>query len=98
MAGEFLGSTISLKHSVFSANFTPPSTISSQDWILDTGATDHMVQSISLLTTITSTVNLVVNLPNGHKAVVTHIGNLVSDTVNIYTYSLLCSLCANFFF
>ena len=47
--GEFLGSTISLEHSVFSVNFTPPSTISSQDWILDTGATDHMVQSISLL-------------------------------------------------
>nr|XP_023886309.1 uncharacterized protein LOC111998447 [Quercus suber] len=41
--GEFHGSTISLEHSVFSANFTPPSTISSQDWILDTEAIPELV-------------------------------------------------------
>ena len=66
----------SLEHSVFSANFTTFSLVSSQDWILDTGATDHMVHSISFFTSITSIVNLVANLPNGHKAVVTHLGTI----------------------
>ena len=66
----------SLEHSVFSANFTRSSLVSSQDWILDIGATDHMVHSISFFTSITSIVNLVVNLPNGHKAVETHIGTI----------------------
>lgn len=63
----------SLEHSVFSADFTTSSLVSSQDWISDTGATDHMVHSISFFTSITSIVSLVVFLPNGHKAVVTHI-------------------------
>lgn len=43
--------------------------------------------SIHFLTTITSTVNLVVNLLNGRKEVVTHIGKLTS-TLALYT--VLC--------
>uniref|UniRef100_A0A2N9J5R4 Retrotransposon Copia-like N-terminal domain-containing protein n=1 Tax=Fagus sylvatica TaxID=28930 RepID=A0A2N9J5R4_FAGSY len=40
----------------------------------DTGATDHMVHSISCLTTVTSTINTSVELPNGEFVSVTHIG------------------------
>uniref|UniRef100_A0A2N9EQR6 Integrase catalytic domain-containing protein n=1 Tax=Fagus sylvatica TaxID=28930 RepID=A0A2N9EQR6_FAGSY len=43
-------------------------------WIIDTGATDHMVHSISCLTTVTSTINASVELPNGKFVSVTHIG------------------------
>uniref|UniRef100_A0A2N9J2J6 Reverse transcriptase Ty1/copia-type domain-containing protein n=1 Tax=Fagus sylvatica TaxID=28930 RepID=A0A2N9J2J6_FAGSY len=40
----------------------------------DTRATDHMVYSISCLTTVTSTINASVELPNGDFVFVTHIG------------------------
>ena len=45
----------SLEHSVFSSSVNT-SYISSYDWILDSGATDHMVHSIHFFTTITSSV------------------------------------------
>ena len=45
----------SLEHSVFSSSINT-SYISSYDWILDSGATDHMVHSIHFFTTITSSV------------------------------------------
>ena len=43
-----LHTSISLDHSVFSSNLIIPTDISPQDWIIDSGATDHMVHSISL--------------------------------------------------
>lgn len=45
-------------------------------WIIDTGATDHMVCSISLFTSITALVSHRVKLPNGDFAEVTHIGTI----------------------
>ena len=49
-------------------------------WILDTGATDHMVCSTSFLTTITSEKQTQVHLPNRTYASVTHIGTVkISD-------------------
>jgi hypothetical protein len=39
--------------------------LSKNQWVIDTGATDHMVHSISCLTTVTSTINASVELPNG---------------------------------
>uniref|UniRef100_A0A2N9GTP1 Reverse transcriptase Ty1/copia-type domain-containing protein n=1 Tax=Fagus sylvatica TaxID=28930 RepID=A0A2N9GTP1_FAGSY len=42
----------------------------------DTGATDHMVHSLSCLTTVTSTINASVELPNGDFVSVTHIGTV----------------------
>ena len=48
------------------------------DWILDSGAADHMVHSISFFKTITSTVQISVRLPNGDMARVTHIGTVQS--------------------
>ena len=49
-------------------------------WIIDTGATDHMVCSISFLTTITSIVTKQVRLPNGNLAAVTNIGTVKLST------------------
>ncbi|XP_075633738.1 uncharacterized protein LOC142606240 [Castanea sativa] len=46
----------------------------STDWILDSGAIDHMVHSLTFFTSITSIVQISVRLPNGDIAKVTHIG------------------------
>ena len=46
-----------LKHSVFFAKLVNKDMFSSTDWVMDTGATDHMVHSVSCFTTITSTLN-----------------------------------------
>lgn len=47
------------------------------DWIVDTGATNHMTSNLNLLVNIKSAVpNLTVNLPTGSKAIVTHTGDL----------------------
>jgi hypothetical protein len=57
--------------------------------IIDTGATDHMVCSISCLTSITSIVSKSVRLPNGKYAFVTHIGT-VKIPENFILIDVLC--------
>jgi hypothetical protein len=72
-------STLEDKHYVFSSNHLFQMTLKTSvdhPWIIDTGATNHMVCSISLLTTITSIVDKHVRLPNGNLAAVTHIGTV----------------------
>ncbi|XP_075670303.1 uncharacterized protein LOC142640096 [Castanea sativa] len=55
---------------------------SETDWVIDTRATDHMVHSISCFTSITTTLNTFVNLPNGEIALVTHVGTVkMSETL-----------------
>jgi hypothetical protein len=83
MAGRkithFDSMSLDSKHSVFSTSSSVNyvSHIKSTNlWIIDTGATDHMVCSISCLTSITSTVTKSVRLPNGNFASVTHIGTV----------------------
>ena len=49
-------------------------------WVLDTRATDHIICSKSLLTTITVVTQTVVELPNGETAWVTHIGIVTLST------------------
>ena len=65
----------SLKHSVFSSSINT-SQISPYDWILDSGATDHMVDSIQFFTSVTSSAQIFVRLPNGDMVKVTHIGTV----------------------
>lgn len=69
-----LTSSISLDHFVFSFNIFPPSNLKSTEWIIDSGATDHMIHSISLLTKITSVAHVFANLPNVESVLVTHVG------------------------
>jgi hypothetical protein len=80
------------KYSVFFASFVnlvPPSKQQNQSWILDTGATDHMVSSPSFFTSITAIVSTSVHLPNGSIAAVTHIGTIkLSD--NLTLTEVLC--------
>ncbi|XP_075674989.1 uncharacterized protein LOC142644217 [Castanea sativa] len=58
-----------LTHSIFFAQVIDRQCFKSNCWIIDTGATGHMVHSVSQLTTITSAVHSCVYLPNGDKAI-----------------------------
>ena len=69
----------SLEYSVFSSH-VKTTFITSIDWILDNGATDHMVHSIHLLSSITFLVHISVKLPNGDIVQVTHIGTVKLST------------------
>ena len=56
----------------------------STDWILDNGATNHMVHSLHFFTSITSIVHFSIKLPNGDRAKVTHIGTIkLSSTLTL---------------
>ena len=61
----------------------------STDWILDNGATDHMVHSLQFFTSITSIVHISVKLPNGDMAKVTHI-ETVTLTATFTLENVLC--------
>ena len=65
----------SLDYSVFSSSINS-SHIQSTNWILDSGATNHMIHSLAFFTSITFVVQIFVRLPNGDMAKVTHIGTV----------------------
>ena len=78
----------SLEYSVFSSHVNT-SHITSNDWILDNGATDHMVHSLQFFTSITSVVQILVRLPNGDVAKVTYIGTVQLSSTLIFE-NVLC--------
>ena len=78
----------SLEYSVFSSQIDI-SHLSSTNWILDSGATNHMVHSIHYFTSITSVVQISVRLPNGDMAKITHIGT-VKLTSTLILDNVLC--------
>lgn len=58
-------------------------------WLIDTGATDHMICSTSFFSSITSTVSFVVKLPNGQTAPVSHIGTVHINS-QLTLHNVLC--------
>ena len=78
-----------LSHSIFVAQVVDRQAYKSNTWIIDIGATDHMVHSIAQLTSITSMVHTFVYLPNGEQALVTHIGIVHISSTLILT-DVLC--------
>ena len=84
-----------MSHSIFSAKNVNRDAFRNSDWVIDIGATDHMIHAIDLFTSITATLNTFVNLPNGEFALVTHIGTIkISD--NLILYNVLCVPSLNF--
>ena len=73
----------SIPHStIFSAKTINKSTYNETNWIIDTGATDHMVHSKSVFNSFICVSNSYVYLPNGEKVLVTHIGTVhLNDTL-----------------
>ena len=59
------------------------------DWIIDIGATDHMIHSKSIFSSFTCVSNSYVYLPNGEKVLVTHIGTVHLNNTLILT-DVLC--------
>ena len=60
--------TLNVKHSAFHSSQNLPKLKPNQTdtpRIIDTGATDHMVNCVSLVTTITATLSTSIKLPNG---------------------------------
>lgn len=48
---------LSMQHSVFAVNPTNKTAFDSETWVLNTGAIDHMIHSITLFTKITSSIS-----------------------------------------
>nr|XP_023873300.1 uncharacterized protein LOC111985884 [Quercus suber] len=59
--------SLNLKISIFAKNPSNKTAHSAETWVLDTGAIDHIIHSISLFTNITSSISSFVHLPNGEK-------------------------------
>ena len=70
------GNFTNFKHSVFSAKTINRRAYDFNTWVIDTGASDHIVCSMKLLTSYTEISHSMVELPNGEAAVVTHIGTI----------------------
>ncbi|XP_023887752.2 uncharacterized protein LOC111999870 [Quercus suber] len=78
----------SFQHSIFFARKVDRTAFNGSDWVMDTGATDHMVHSVSRFTSIIAVLNTFVNLPNGESALVTHIGTVKIST-KLVLYNVL---------
>ena len=91
MSGISIFSHTIPSHSIFSVQNVNKTCFSHSTWILDTGATDHMVHSLCKFTSITSSINTYIHLPNGEKALATHIG-----TVQVTTSLLLTDVLMKF--
>lgn len=51
--------------------------VAATEWIMDTGATNHMTSNLKLLVNLKPVVaNMTVNLPTGAKAMVSHVGDV----------------------
>lgn len=81
---------LNLKHSIFVAKVVNRSAYSCNTWVLDVGATDHIICSFSLLITITSLTQCVFELPDGENAQVTHIG-LIRVCATLVLENVLCA-------
>ena len=57
--------------------------------MLDTGATDHIIHSVDMFTKITNSITSFVQLPNGERVVVTHIGT-IQITPSLVLENVLC--------
>ena len=68
--------SMDISHSVFSAQMVNKRAYDSNTWVIDTGAIDHIVCYVHLLTTIIAITQSIVQLPNGETALVTHIGTV----------------------
>ena len=84
---SFFGNS-DLRHSIFSAHIVNRTAFNGETWVIDTGATDHIVHSVHLFTEFT-TVSCVVALPNGETAMVTYIGSITLSSTLIL-HNVLC--------
>ena len=76
--------SLSMQHFVFAVNLVNKISFNGENWVLDTGATDHIIHSITLFTKITSTISTFIQLPDGEKVTVIHMGTIqVTSTLTL---------------
>ena len=83
------GTVFCSPHSVFSAKFVNRKAFGIETWVIDIGATDHIVCSMHLLTSFTTFSHTVVESPNGEAALVTHVGTIKLSS-HITLTNVLC--------
>ena len=82
-------SGIDLSYCVFSTQVINRRAYDKWTWVLDTGATNHFVCLVDLLSSIIATMQSLVQLPNRESAQVTHIGIVVLSSSLTLT-NVLC--------
>ena len=88
-----------LRHSIFSEKRKRKKEVVSRHayggdtWVVDTGATNNIVHSVTLLTTITLVKHCVVELPNGEIALVTLIGSV---RISVHLFLEMSCVCLHF--
>ena len=65
-----------MKHSIFAKNPINKTFFGKETWVLNIGATYHIVHFVKLFTKIISSISSFVQLPNGERVFVTHIGTI----------------------
>jgi hypothetical protein len=71
-----------LSYSVFSSCLPDTFHVLSSNWVIDTGATDHMVTNTQFFTSMTIIHDVIVTLPNRHNVSVTHTSTITrTDTL-----------------
>lgn len=80
---------LSMQHSVFAVNLANKTAFDSETWVLNIGAIDHIIHSITLFTKITSSISTFVQLPNGERVTITHIGT-IQVTSTLVLENILC--------
>lgn len=88
MSGMTLFEGITLRHSVFSAQVVNRTAFNGDTWVIDIGATDHIVHSVHLFTNFTA-ISTNVELPNGETTMVSHIGS-ISLSATLVLHNVLC--------
>ena len=78
-----------MEHLIFTINPSNKTAFGNETWVLDIGATNYIVHSLTLFTKITSCVATFVQLPNGEKVTVTHIGT-IQVTSTLLLENVLC--------
>ena len=77
------------RHSIFSVKVINRIAFENHVWVIDTGASDHIVYSVSMLTTFTSISHCVVKLPNNESTTITHVGTVQLST-QFTLHNVLC--------
>ena len=76
-------------HSIFLAKVVNRKAFGVETWVIDTGATDHIVCSMHLLTSFTAISHTVIELPDREAALVTHVGTIKLSS-HITLTNVLC--------
>lgn len=94
LVSNFSGNHSSVSHALYHTQCLSPS----PSWILDTGATDHMVSSLHFLTTITHTVHIKIKLPNSQYVFAIHLGTIKLKEGFVYpmSFTFVTSLLISF--